>query len=192
MRPTLLCSLVLGAAGAVALALWPAAAAQPKPEQKQEGKDEQPQPQPQPRPQEGRPATQLPIAQVVLFSSGVGYFQREGTVEGNARVDLTFDVRDINDLIKSRVLRDLDGGVVTAVSYDSNAPVERTLKSFAINLNGNPSFSAILNQARGEKVEVVLQQTNATQPGTLTGTVIGIQHKKQTAGKEGVEAGLLN
>ena len=27
---------------------------------------------------------QLPIGQVVLFSSGVGYFQREGTVEGNA------------------------------------------------------------------------------------------------------------
>src|SRR5713226_3347028 len=73
----------------------------------------------------------LPIGQIVLFSSGVGYFQREGTVEGNARVDLSFDVRDINDLIKSMVLRDLDGGVVTAVSYDSNAPVERTLKSFA-------------------------------------------------------------
>ena len=30
----------------------------------------------------------LPIGQVVLFSSGVGYFQREGSVEGNARVDL--------------------------------------------------------------------------------------------------------
>src|SRR5260370_23954504 len=28
---------------------------------------------------------QLPIAQVVLFSSGVGYFQREGDVEGNGR-----------------------------------------------------------------------------------------------------------
>ena len=29
-------------------------------------------------------AGQLPIAQVVLFSSGVGYFQREGTAEGSA------------------------------------------------------------------------------------------------------------
>ena len=28
-------------------------------------------------------ASQLPIGQVVLFSSGVGYFQREGVVEGN-------------------------------------------------------------------------------------------------------------
>src|SRR5262249_25821960 len=79
---------------------------------------------------------QLPIAQVVLCSSGVGYFQREGTVEGNTRVDLSFPVQDINDLLKSMVVRDLDGGVISTVSYDSNAPVERTLKSFAINLNG--------------------------------------------------------
>jgi hypothetical protein len=54
---------------------------------------------------------------VVLFSSGVGYFQREGQIDGDARVDLSFPVQDINDLIKSMVLRDLDGGHVSAVSY---------------------------------------------------------------------------
>ena len=72
-------------------------------------------------------ATQLPIGQVVLFSSGVGYFQREGEVQGNARVDLTFPVQDINDLLKSMVLQDLGGGHVSAVNYDSQAPVEKTL-----------------------------------------------------------------
>jgi len=137
-------------------------------------------------------AVQLPIGQVVLFSSGVGYFQREGTVEGNARVDLSFPVSDINDLLKSMVLRDLDGGHVATVSYDSNAPVERTLKSFAINLTGHPTFGQILTQARGEKVEVVLQQTNATQPGTLTGTVIGLEKQRQAVGKDTVEVELLN
>jgi hypothetical protein len=137
--------------------------------------------------------SQLPIAQVVLFASGVGYFQREGVVDGDARVDLSFDVRDINDLIKSMVLRDLDGGHVSAVSYDSNAPVDRTLKSFAVNLNGNPTFADILNQARGEKIEVVLQQTNAAQAGTLTGTIVGLEQQKQTAGKDAVaEVMVLN
>src|SRR5262245_2913904 len=120
-------------------------------------------------------AAQLPVAQVVLFSSGVGYFQREGTIEGTQRIDLTFPITDINDLIKSMTLRDMDGGQVTAVSYDSNVPVDRTLRSFAIDLTGNPNFAAILNQARGEKVEVVLQQTNAAQPGTLTGSVVGVE-----------------
>jgi len=136
--------------------------------------------------------TQLPIGQVVLFSSGVGYFQREGQIDGNARVDLSFPVSDINDLIKSMVLRDLDGGHISAVSYDSNAPIEKTLKSFAINLTANPTFGQILNQARGEKVEVVLQQTNATQPGTMTGTLVGIEKQKQPAGKDVVETEMLN
>src|SRR5580698_8919501 len=135
---------------------------------------------------------QLPIAQVVLFSSGVGYFQREGVVEGNTRVDLSFPVQDINDLLKSMVVRDLDGGLISTVNYDSNAPVDKTLKSYAINLNGNPSFAGILNQARGEKVEVVLQQTNATQPGTLTGTVVGLEQQKQAVGKDTVDVELLN
>src|SRR4051812_24050083 len=62
-------------------------------------------------------AAQLPIAQVVLFSSGVGYFQREGQVDGNARIDLSFRVEDINDLLKSMVLQDLGGGHISTVSY---------------------------------------------------------------------------
>src|SRR5207249_7960480 len=127
--------------------------------------------------------TQLPIGQVVLFSSGVGYFQREGQVEGDARVDLSFPVQDINDLLKSMVLRDLDGGHISTVSYDSNAPIERTLKSFAINLTANPGFGQVLNQARGEKVEVVLQQANAAQPGTMTGSILGVETQQQPAGQ---------
>jgi hypothetical protein len=137
--------------------------------------------------------TQLPIGQVILYSSGVGYFQREGAVEGNTRIDLSFPVTDINDLLKSMVLRDLNGGHVSAVSYESQAPVEKTLKSFAINFTGNPSFSAILGQAKGERVEAVLQQSNATQPGTLTGAIMGVEKQKQQVGKDAtVEVELLN
>jgi hypothetical protein len=133
----------------------------------------------------------LPVAQVVLFSSGVGYFQREGSIDGEQRIDLTFPTQDINDLIKSMTLRDLDGGHIDAVSYESNVPVERTLRSFAVNLTNNPTFDAILNQARGEKIEVVLQQ-GATQAGTLTGAVVGVEKKRVQVGKEVVEVECLN
>src|SRR6266705_7124256 len=138
-------------------------------------------------------APQLPVAQVVLFSSGVGYFQREGEIDGNARIDLTFPVQDINDLLKSMVLQDLGGGHVSAVSYDSHDPIDKTLKSFASNLTTNPSLAQILTQARGEKLEVVLQQSNTTQPGTLTGCVIGIEHQRQPVGKDAfLEVDVLN
>jgi len=107
-------------------------------------------------------APQLPISRVVLFSSGVGYFQRQDEVEGNARVDLSFPVGDINDLLKSMVLQDLGGGHVSAVSYESHDPIDKTLKSFAINLTNDPSLARILQQARGEKIEAVLQQSATT------------------------------
>ncbi|MCS6850747.1 MAG: DUF4139 domain-containing protein [Gemmataceae bacterium] len=137
-------------------------------------------------------AAPLPVSKVVLFSSGVGYFQREGEVEGNTRVDLTFPVTDINDLLKSLIVQDLGGGHVSAVSYDGQEPVDRTLRSFAINLTGNPSFGEILNQARGEKVEVVLQVSNTTQPGTLTGTIMGVEKQPQAAKEGPVEVAFLN
>jgi len=128
----------------------------------------------------------LPIAQAVLFSSGVGFFQREGEIEGNQRVDLSFPVQDINDLLKSMVLQDLGNGHVSAVSYESRDPIDKTLKSFAINLTSNPGYGQILNQARGEKVEVVSQTTGNTQPGTLTGTILGVEPKEEAISKDKV------
>jgi hypothetical protein len=130
-----------------------------------------------------RTVPQLPVTGCALFSSGVGYFQREGEIDGNARVDLTFPVGDINDLLKSMVLQDLGGGHIDAVSYDSHDPVDKTLKSFAINLSRNPTLAEILDQARGEKIEVVQQQA-ANQPGTLTGAIIGIEIQHVPLGKD--------
>jgi hypothetical protein len=138
------------------------------------------------------PGPQLPIARVLLFSSGVGYFQREGEVDGHARVDLTFPVQDINDLLKSLVLQDLGGGQITAVSYDSMDPIDKTLKTFALDLTNNPTFGALLNQARGEKVEVIMQAA-ATQPSTLNGVIVGMEKQRQPAGPNAfVDTEMLN
>ncbi len=136
---------------------------------------------------------QLPIAQVVLFSSGVGYFQREGEVEGTTRIDLSFLAGDINDLLKSLVLQDLGGGKISSISYDSQDPVEKTLRSFALDLTSNPTYGEILNQARGEKIEVVMLQTSTSQPSTMTGIIMGMESQRQPAGKDGfAEVELLN
>src|SRR5262245_50284764 len=133
-----------------------------------------------------KPAVRLPISQVILFNSGVGHFTRAGEVEGEARVDLTFPERDINDLIKSMTLRDFSpAGRVGAVTYDSHDPIDRTLASFAINLNNNPPLAQILTQARGEQVEVTLVNT-ANQPGNLTGQIIGLEQQAAHS-KEGTD-----
>src|SRR5262245_2782048 len=97
-----------------------------------------------------KPAVSLPISQVVLFNSGVGHFTRSGEVDGDARVDLTFPEPDVNDLIKSMTLRDFSpNGKVAAVTYDSHDPIDRTLASFAINLN-NSQIGRASCRERGE------------------------------------------
>src|SRR5262249_12719955 len=103
------------------------------------------------KPADLKPTVSLPISQRILFNPGVGHFPRSGEAEGDARVDLTFPEPDVNDLIKSMTLRDLSPqGRVAAVTYDSHDPIDRTLASFAINLNNSPSLAQILTQARGE------------------------------------------
>src|SRR5436190_846277 len=134
----------------------------------------------------------LPIKQVVLFNSGVGYFQREGEVEGNVHIPLSFPVGDINDLLKSLVLQDSKGRVGT-VNYDSSDPIDKILRSFALDLTANPTFGQILNQARGEKIEITWQPTATAQPLTLTGTIVGMESAPRPAGKDNlVEVQHLN
>jgi hypothetical protein len=139
-----------------------------------------------------KPAVSLPVSQVILFNSGVGHFTRSGEVEGDARVDLTFPEQDINDLIKSMTLRDFSPtGRVAAVTYDSHDPIDRTLASFAINLNNSPSLAQILTQARGEQVEVSLVNT-ANQPGSLTGKIIGVEQQAVPSKEGTVSVSVLN
>ncbi len=118
-------------------------------------------------------APPLPITQVVLFNSGVGYFQREGQIDGDGRVELSFAAAEINDLLKSLILED-KGGKVSSVNYDSHDPIEKILHSFALDLNNNPTYGQILNQARGEKIELLRGKKDA-QPAKLTGTIVGMQ-----------------
>jgi hypothetical protein len=100
------------------------------------------------------PSVTLPITRVVLFNAGVGYFHREGEVNGEGRLDLRFDEADVNDLLKSLVLTDKDGGKVRAVTYDNRMPLDFVLKGFAVDVTENPTMGQLMHQVRGEKIEV--------------------------------------
>src|SRR5262245_3792909 len=74
----------------------------------------------------------LKISRIALFSSGVGYFERAASVDGDAATELKFRTDQINDILKSLVIRDFDGGRVAAVGYPSRDPIAKTLKSFGV------------------------------------------------------------
>ncbi|TFG63583.1 MAG: hypothetical protein E4H36_05280, partial [Spirochaetales bacterium] len=122
-------------------------------------------------------ASSIPLSRVILYVSGVGYFQREGKVSGNQEVELSFKSSEVNDLLKSLTVRDLDGGQVTGVTYGSQDPVERRLKSFAVNLAGNPGLVSILTQLRGEDVSLAV-------PDPVEGLVVGVETRADSEGKQ--------
>jgi len=142
--------------------------------------------------QDVKPAVSLPLTRVVLFNSGVGYFSRSGEITDDARVDLSFHEADINDLLKSMILEDFGFGRVAAVSYDSREPISRTLSSFAVNLNGQPTFESIVSQLRGERVEIVTTSSAANQPGKLSGVIVGVERQIVAAGNTPLVASSLN
>src|SRR5437867_2804606 len=64
----------------------------------------------------------LPLKKVVMFTSGMGFFEHRGQVEADARVELKFNVQNVNDLLKSMVLEDEGGGRISTVTYGSRDP----------------------------------------------------------------------
>src|SRR5947209_18735571 len=129
----------------------------------------------------------LPIKRVVMFSSGVAFFEHAGQVDGNGSVEMKFDVKDINDLLKSMVLQDEGGGRISTVSYGSKDPLTRTLATFSIDLTQNPTLADLLNQIRGEQIEL-------DAPNKITGTILGVEKRQVPAGNDDrtVEASYLN
>src|SRR5688572_15149695 len=125
----------------------------------------------------GQAQQDVPVKVVVLFSSGVGYFEHFGTVKGDGSTELRFKTQQINDILKSLVLQDMDGGKVAAVTYPSQDPVAKTLRSFQVDITSNPSLAELLNQLRGAKVTV----TAGTDE--VAGVVVGVEKKQRPVGK---------
>ncbi len=130
----------------------------------------------------------VPVTKVMLFSSGVGYFEHAGTVHGNASTELRFKTGQINDILKSIVLQDQDGGRVGAITYPSQDPLDKTLRSFQVDITKNPSLADLLEQLRGARVTIAMQAEH------LAGTILGVERRQRAPdrGEEPIEVAVLN
>lgn len=114
-------------------------------------------------------ADRLPVTRLVLFTSGVGYFEHTGTVSGTEEIELSIATEDMNDLLQSLVLQDFDGGAIRPVRYPSRDPLDRILAGYSFDLTGDPTLADLLRQARGETVRVRAADT-------LVGTIVNVEH----------------
>jgi hypothetical protein len=109
----------------------------------------------------------LPVSRVVLYKHGVGYFEREGPVQGDASLSLTFRQAEVSDVLKSLTILDLGGGRVSSVSYDSTKPLEQLLADVALHVPDDGSLVGLLPQIKGARVAVT--EGGKRSEGTLLG-----------------------
>jgi hypothetical protein len=125
-----------------------------------------------------RAQSDVPITEVALFNTGVGFFKHSGKITGDAFTELHFRREQINDILKSLVLQDRDGGHIGTVVYPSQDPVEHNLHRFQVDISSDPPLELLLQQLRGASVRLVGGNQK------VEGQIIGLQQKEHSL-KEG-------
>ncbi|MEK6279785.1 MAG: hypothetical protein AABN95_05475 [Acidobacteriota bacterium] len=121
---------------------------------------------------------QLPLRRVILYSNGVAYFERRGTVSDNAEVNLQFKQSQVDDVLKSMLVLDLGRGQIGAVSYNSSAPPSARLAEIPFSIeagtenNTQGGLAGILSQLQGERVAVT------TSSRVATGAILTVEERK--------------
>ena len=139
------------------------------------------------RPALAQNVTELPLRQVTLFSSGVGYFSRAGQIDGNATVDLTVRRGQLSDLLKSLVLFD-EKGSVAPVSYSIQDYVGTRAVGTDLNIPDSATPGAILKTFRGANVVLTLRGGQ-----TVEGRVASVsQRDVAAADKDKVSVEVVN
>ena len=119
----------------------------------------------------------LPIRRVILYSNGVAYVERRGTVTGRAEIALSFKQSQVDDVLKSMVVLDLGQGRIGAVSYNSSAPPAARMADIPFSVpsqSGGGGLAGILAQLQGARVVVT------TRAGTVaTGSILTVERREQ-------------
>jgi hypothetical protein len=119
-----------------------------------------------------QPEQRLPVKRIILYKTGVGYFEHLGTVRGNQQISIPFTSGQLNDVLKSLTVIDLNGGQIGAITYNSSAPVDRQMGDLHLPLSEKPSLTEFLGALRGAKVEI-----KSGGGVTLTGRLLSVERK---------------
>jgi hypothetical protein len=140
-----------------------------------------------PGPRTGAPQTpapseragKLPVRRVVLYKTGVGYFEHVGRVRGSENVAIDFNSTQLNDVLKSLTALDLGDGRITNISYNSDAPFAQRLGALRLPLGEHTTVAAFFGALRGARLEVHAGVQ------TLIGRVLSVE-KRSSSRPDGI------
>ncbi|MDQ7026936.1 MAG: hypothetical protein Q9P01_19575 [Anaerolineae bacterium] len=116
----------------------------------------------------------LPVREMVLYKHGVGFFVRQGEVEGQ-QVQLTFRKDEINDVLKSLAVFDQAGGQVLGIHYQTPMDRSARLASTSIRLSQGGSLRDLVRDLRGR----VCDMTFAGTAEIVHGRIIGLDEARR-------------
>ncbi len=127
----------------------------------------------------------LPVREMVLYKHGVGFFVRQGEVDGE-QVQLTFRSDEVNDVLKSLAVFAQGGGQVLGIHYQTPMDVQARLASSSVNLSQSNTLRDLLRDLRGRQCEVTVEATRGTQEA-VRGRVIGVDfsYSKRLSDEDG-------
>lgn len=120
----------------------------------------------------------LPVRRVVLYKSGVGYFEHVGRVRDDQTVSIDLTSGQLDDVIKSLTTADLGEGHVTGITFNSTAPLEQRLRTLGLPLGATTTPLELLQALRGARVDV---HTGGT---SIIGRVLSVQERQRPAGEQ--------
>jgi hypothetical protein len=115
----------------------------------------------------------LPVKRVVLYKNGVGYFEHSARVHGNQDLAIDFTTGQLNDVLKSLTAVDLGDGKISAVRYNSIAPLDERLKALRLPFGEQVTRAEFLAALRGARVEVHSGSENAV------GRLLSVEKEKR-------------
>lgn len=122
-------------------------------------------------------AQDLALKRVMLSSGGLGYFEYEASVEGNATLKLTVSLDQVDDVLKSLVVYDDKGGV-GGLSLPGREPLRQTFKDMPFDQTAFESPANLLGALKGAQISV-------GGPRALSGRIVSVEEETQAL-KDGV------
>lgn len=114
---------------------------------------------------------ELPLEEVVLYSSGVGMFIHGGSVNGDLQVTLDLDNVQLNDALKSLLIFTEEGIAVKSINYPSKVSLRNQLKQAKVDVERTNNLIALLDKLRGANFDIKMKG-NLTFSGRYIGSVV--------------------
>jgi hypothetical protein len=98
--------------------------------------------------------TTLPLKKVMLSTSGLAFFEHQGTLKGQATLNLSARMDQVNDMLKSLVVYDQAGGTLGGISLPGQMPLQQAFRDLPFTPDDLRAPHRLLNALKGADVQL--------------------------------------